>query len=827
MAVPSAPAAPVVVDVAARTATATWAHPSNSGPTILDYRLQLSTRSNFSVITSTVSGITGGSSGVSFGMFNLQRATNYWVRVQARNADGYGGWSGGGAFTTLPEVPGPVRNLWQVLSPISEYAHDRVKVKWSAPSSNGGGAITGYDVQTSLSSGFGTIAASWSGSALTAQLTGLSYAREYWVRVRAKNSVGPGPWLYAYGPNTATGVGIATSYEVPVTPTSLTVSRVSDSQQSLSWNLATSASAPVHRVRVQRWDSAGLAWTPVGLLTGAATSWVDGGTVVGREYQYRVLAENDYNARVKQSAYSSVATVFTTPLTPVGASAKKNDAAGIDVTIAPHPGGYVTDFEVQHRADGGAWVTLGTTAGLVYTHPSPDPSKTHQYRVRAVKDALGSDWVETSVVSLAAPPLAPTNLRLEGENTYGGNSFPSGATFDLVWDFNAGPDTAGQTEYEAEFMRVSDSSWLPLASGGAETRAEAGGLGGTGDALFRVRTKGTASAGWGDWSDTFLAIEFPFADQPTITTPTTTITEVPFDVEWTHGFAADAQTRVRVEVYVGGALLDSVTVTPATGATWYGATLNTQLVGGESYEIRVSASRSGGIFWSEPATVTVLADFPVPAPPTVEAYWEPETASVGVTVLNPAPVGAEVAAVLNRVERRTDNGAWVTVGEVEPGGQLWDLVPPLADSLEYRAVAISAVPSSVAGPEFALPWVHNNCPIFVNGGLDFGTTVTAAGMGEHEHAINTVLHQFEGRTKPVPVFGPEESWQVNYAGVLLPDTSRRADWVNLLNQKQIICYRDCRGRRVFGVISAIKFSVANGADWLQFTVTETDYTEGA
>ncbi len=80
-------------------------------------------------------------------------------------------------------------------------------VMWSEPSSTGGSAITGYDLQyrTANTSGAFTNGPQ-NETGLTATITGLAENTAYEVQVRATNSAGDGPW-------SASGFGSLTPYQ--------------------------------------------------------------------------------------------------------------------------------------------------------------------------------------------------------------------------------------------------------------------------------------------------------------------------------------------------------------------------------------------------------------------------------------------------------------------------------------------------------------------------------------------------------------------------------------------------------------------------------------
>lgn len=115
---------------------------------------------------------------------NLQPVTVYKAAARAHNAVGWSSWTESAPFTsggTAPATP--------VAPTISSITTSGGRVNYTAPN-NGGAAITGYDVQIATNSGFTTGVQTIADTASPYDFTGLVNHQDYWVRVRAKNSIG-------------------------------------------------------------------------------------------------------------------------------------------------------------------------------------------------------------------------------------------------------------------------------------------------------------------------------------------------------------------------------------------------------------------------------------------------------------------------------------------------------------------------------------------------------------------------------------------------------------------------------------------------------------
>ena len=163
--------------------TLRWYPPDNDGGAdVTDYQYRYSyTYETYSSWTS----IGGTKRSVSIG--GLKNGRQYQFQVRAKNSAGYGTESLT-IYKTPATTPGAPQNL---NAPTGD---GEVSLEWDAPSSNGGFKITEYKYSYRESS-----SDSWDteGSAGTEQektITGLTNSTEYEFRVRAKNSLGFGPW---------------------------------------------------------------------------------------------------------------------------------------------------------------------------------------------------------------------------------------------------------------------------------------------------------------------------------------------------------------------------------------------------------------------------------------------------------------------------------------------------------------------------------------------------------------------------------------------------------------------------------------------------------
>jgi uncharacterized repeat protein (TIGR02543 family) len=180
LALTTAPGAPTGVAATAGNASATvsWTAPaSNGGTAVTGYD-----------VTSYVAGVAQGTTSV--GVVTLTTVTGltngatYTFRVAAKNAIGTGAQSSDSNAVTPQTVAGAPSGVAATAGNAS------ATVSWTAPASNGGSAITGYDVTPYV----GVVPQATTSVGLVTQTTvsGLTNGTTYTFRVAAKNGAGIG-----------------------------------------------------------------------------------------------------------------------------------------------------------------------------------------------------------------------------------------------------------------------------------------------------------------------------------------------------------------------------------------------------------------------------------------------------------------------------------------------------------------------------------------------------------------------------------------------------------------------------------------------------------
>ncbi|HEV2428063.1 MAG TPA: fibronectin type III domain-containing protein [Acidimicrobiales bacterium] len=201
-----------------------WTAPTNNGGSAI---------TGYVVYYATTSGgeLTGSSqaaASTSATVTGLANGTTYYFEVEAKNAQGNSGVSNEASATPATTPSAPTLNS-------ATPGAGQVALGWSAPTNNGGSAITGYVVYDGTSSPPTTKVGTFSATTTSTTVTDLTGGTQYYFDVVATNAVGSSPASNALA---ATPTGAA-----PSVPTNLRA-KARFGSVNVSWS-ASSGSSPI------------------------------------------------------------------------------------------------------------------------------------------------------------------------------------------------------------------------------------------------------------------------------------------------------------------------------------------------------------------------------------------------------------------------------------------------------------------------------------------------------------------------------------------------------------------------------------------------------
>lgn len=640
-----------------------------------------------------------------------------WTKVRVTEAQGRLSWSGythGSAtnqnFSTSSGTAWDTANIRKVRDVVG-----------SADTSPSGGTVT-----------------------LSAEASGITYVGTgYVARVTASAPVPP------------------RDVNLPPAPTSITWSRVSDTQHEIRVVHASApASAPIMQTLIHRRTDEG-PWQHVATLPGAAPSWTDTGTAPDHRYEWQARSGNTagYSAPRDHQGYA-----YTTPAAPSSVAARK---AGADIEVSwLRRDRWATQYEVQDTPGGGGSPSVvGAGAGSPYVHTAPDATKTHIYRVRAkTPDGRVSAWSEPSAtVQLLTAPAAPSGL----------SGDPADPTGPIVRTWVHSPrDTTGQTQYQVRYRMQGASAWTtpPVVTSGVSRHTWPAGTWTSGSVEWQVRTRGQ-HADWSPWSGSALMV---LSRRPTM--GAIGPTEVRGDqvtATWTyHDPEGGVQSRAVLRLEVGGKVVETRSTTAGSARQ---LTFQTRVVDGAKVRWRGVVYDTVGLASTEAVSPLVTVAYAPPVAPTVSVVYDEDTGEASL---------------------RMDSTPTDQVAGHDP--YLWQtsttqIYRPAGDPNGMPNYESWQVSSPYSGSVATTQWMVTNGPIGANRyrwieGLDGGTyelALRACRAGNPTPATLRITWQgCEPDGTPIPGGGGQSNFPIQYNRV-----NDGTPWTQIVDLKGATCLR--------------------------------------
>ena len=518
--------------------------------------------------------------------------TTYRYRVRNRNVNGWGGWSEVTGTTNAVPVQAPAAPTG-----LTATADGRttINLSWTAPTDNGGAAITGYRIQSRLQSetSFSDLVANTKSTDTEYSHTGLAPSTQRFYRVSAINSEGPGT-----ASSSATAITAAATR--PGRPTGLTATAVGRDKIKLSWTAPTDdGGKAITGYRIDYQPQRG--WPTLVNNTGTtATEYTHIGLAPSTTHTYIVRARNGSGPR-DVGAFSNRVTATTDAATAPGAPSSVTATADGPTTInlswaapADDGGAAITGYRVEFRVavNSGNWTVLPDVATLAQSVENLQAGTTIYARVTA-KNSVGygtaSEVVNATTSSTARAPAAPTGLTATADGP---------ETISLFWNAPTNTGGAAITGYQIEVSpRNGTSNWDNLVEDTKSTKTTYTHTGLDAGTTRHYRVRAINSAGAGAASSTDDATTLP-ATVPAAPTDLTAAADgaTTINLSWTAptNTGGVPLTGYQMEVSPTGTGDTWTPVTPAhtgTGRTYS----HTGLTAGTTRYYRVYARNAKGL----------------------------------------------------------------------------------------------------------------------------------------------------------------------------------------------------------------------------------------
>ncbi len=487
----TAPGAPTGLTATASgqtTINLSWTAPTNTGgAAITGYQIEVSPNGtdNWTNLVANT-----GLTTTTYAHTGLTAGTTRHYRVRAINSVDPGAASNiAMATTAAPNVTAPAAPTQLTATAAGPTT---INLRWTAPTNTGGAAITGYrvDISPNGTDNWNNLVANTQSTATTYTHSGLDANTTRHYRVRAINSVGPGPASTAA--NATTGAATA-----PGAPTSLTATADGQTTINLRWAAPTNTGGTAitgYRVEVSP-TGTGDTWDDLVANT-AATTYSHTGLSAGVTRYYRVRAINAVGTG-NPSTIANATTSTPTATAPGAPTSLTATAAGRTIinlswTAPTESGGAaITGYrvEVSPTGTGDTWDDLvANIAATTYSHTGLSAGVTRYYRVRALNAVGASDasTIANATTDGRTVPSVPTSLMATA----------SGQTIiNLRWAVPADNGGAAVTGYRVEVSEDAGSTWMDLVANTTATTYSHTGLPPETTRHYRVRAINAVGTG--------------------------------------------------------------------------------------------------------------------------------------------------------------------------------------------------------------------------------------------------------------------------------------------------------------------------------------------
>jgi hypothetical protein len=440
----------------------------------------------------------------------------------------------------------------------------------------------------------------------------------------------------------------------PDAPTSCTVSRNSDTSQTITWTNHATTDQPYDNIYLERWDNVNNKWYAKATLSSSIASYTDTTTTSNRQYQYRVRAKNT----VGYSSYSTSATINTTP-SIVNTVVATRSSGTITITWV-NPATNETSLTIQRKTstNGVTWSSYSTLSSTIvanvtsYIDSSPANYNKYQIKTVCTTPTLSSAYVESNTVQTIYQPQPPTNLAPDDI------SYDASYEYFFSWQHNP-VDTTTQTKFSLQYKASFDVIWTTLydeeVTANQFVYVPADTFSNADIYQWQIKTWGDSLTG-SDWSSiaTFSTWSLPTC---TITDPTD-LTDYAYSTltaSWIFSQPELYGYQQQYEVYLfkNGDTVTLVEHTIGDTAVDNGETcthtFTNKLLNNETYSLQVRVKSHD--LWSDYTTVEFTTSFTLPMQPSITCTIDSDNARTMVEITNPNTEVGYTDTSFNRLYR--------------------------------------------------------------------------------------------------------------------------------------------------------------------------------
>lgn len=471
--------------------------------------------------------------------------------------------------------------------------------------------------------------------------------------------------------------------------------------------------------------------------------------------------------------------------------------------------------------NGSTWtqVVALTSPGVTsytYDFSSISQSSTCLIRIRAYDGALYGSYAQSSGVFSIQHNLAPTAPTLLSPNS--GSPRDRAQIIHLSWQHND-PNSDPQAKFDLMYSVDSGSTWTTVTQTTVNQYYDV--PANTfiyGNVVWKVRTYDPSGlSGAYSAQATFFAGNKPAI--ATITAPTGTVAISRPTVTW----SSIGQTSYQIQAI--NSLSVVVYDTSEVVSTNLAQTINYDLANNSTYTIQIRIKNSDGL-WSDYTTSSIIVSYTAPVIPILTV--NPQIGYINITSVNATPTGSQPTVNFNDIYRRNfGTTTWSRIAtNIIINSTYSDYAVSSGQVYEYKLTALGTngtmVDSLTSTSSINLlgVWIHN----ITN---PSGTIYQFMGDGngrDENWQPEAVIMQFAGRSRAMIEFGEMETNEISVQLEL--DNTDYSNLQSLIKSKTTLCFRDGRGRKIFGNIIVLPITdIEKEGYTTTIKIIETSYSE--
>lgn len=446
-------------------------------------------------------------------------------------------------------------------------------------------------------------------------------------------------------------------------------------------------------------------------------------------------------------------------------------------------------YQIQLTTDNGQnWHNIIplTTAGVTsqqYDFINEPESSLCKVRIRAYDGSAYGEWDESEGVFTILhnqAPSAPTNLSPNGIK------IDRGASQRFSWQFNDPNSGDMQSKFDLQWRMQGSTTWLFVSQDTINNFYDfVANNFPRGTIEWRVRTYDQEGLS-GPYSDiaTFFAGDKP--SKPIIISPETHVAVANPTVQW----SSVGQIGFLLTVKDGTETIFS----RERNSTNKAETVTYSLANQEDYTIELRIRNADGLY-SDPAVREISVSYTPPAIPNIETVKGNSYIQINIT--DQVPTGTQPNVLYHEIYKEIDDEFVLIATNVDSQYRDYHVASSKVERYFVRTIGdngtFSDTTTFTESVTFVGVWLHI---------VDNSNTIYQFKYDGYERSSNwsieNAVHHFQGRKAPVIETGDMEEYSVNFTIKLLNLEERQA-LDRIVYSGQTVCYRDGRGRKVFGV----------------------------